>query len=294
LTAADIEVLRTKPDLVVDSVEAPLEAVSGQLFDLTWTVKNVGEFLPHEAPFPPEAAKGAWIDRIYLSRDTFLDTAVDTYLGQQTVNAGELTDMTEGETSYQTYAKTAQFRVPDGLTGPFYVIVSVDRSNLVSEPNDEDNNVGFDHQAMVVSLAPMADMVVGTITIPADATVGSRLNLQYTLTNQSDYDITGDWWDLYYLSTDAEIDMDDVELGIQHRDAVTTPLPAHGTAEISTSFNLPGIIPGEYYVILYTDAFNQIRETDDLNNIGISDSQINIEMPSLTTGYPDGVAPVNA
>ncbi len=292
LTAADIQAMRTTPDFIVESVSAPLDAIAGQTFEIDWTVHNVGEFLPQQAPFPPEAAKGVWVDRLYLSRDTFLDPAEDIYIGQEIVYAGELVDVTDGDSPYQAYSKSTSLRIPEGMTGPFYVIVNTDRSNLVAEPGGEDNNIGYDSQAMLVTLAPVVDLVVGTITIPANVSVGSRLTIDYTLENQSDSDVTGDWSDLYYLSTDAAIDFDDVELGTNHRFAEWYPLPAHGSTDISTYFNLPGVMPGDYYVILRTDAFNQIRESDELNNFGISQSMVSIDMPSLATDYPDGRAPV--
>jgi len=102
LTAADIQAMRTTPDFIVESVSAPLDAIAGQTFEVDWTVHNVGEFLPQQAPFPPEAAKGLWVDRIYLSRDTFLDPAEDIYIGQEIVYAGELIDVTDGDSPYQT------------------------------------------------------------------------------------------------------------------------------------------------------------------------------------------------
>ena len=62
--------LNTVPDLVIKGIDAPLQAISGQTFDVNWTVSNQG------ADF-----NNSWRDVFYLSRDQVFDRSNDIYLG---------------------------------------------------------------------------------------------------------------------------------------------------------------------------------------------------------------------
>ena len=67
LGTIDVDLLGTLPDLLVHQVNAPIESISGQSFDLTWSVRNLGDFIPQEGPLPPEASS-SWTDAVFLSR----------------------------------------------------------------------------------------------------------------------------------------------------------------------------------------------------------------------------------
>src|SRR5262249_52500585 len=179
----DTTQLRTRPDLVLTQIEAPSEATSGQDFEVTWTVRNQGDPIRTQPPLPPEYETGRWLDNVYLSRDQIFDPISDIFLGQVTRSIGNLIETTEGGITFQTYSVTRLFRMPAGLTGPFYVFVAVDRGNQVVELGGEGNNVGYDTGAMFASLAPPADLLVGSVTVPENASVGAAFSLSYTLQN---------------------------------------------------------------------------------------------------------------
>jgi len=290
LTAEQIQEMRTVPDLIVHAVSAPQDAISGQSFDLTWIVRNVGEFIARQEPFPPEVPSGKWVDRVYLSRDPFLDAKGDVYLGEAQIGASELVDITDQGNPYQTYSRTAGFTIPNGLTGPFYVLVAADRTNQVLEPNHEDNNIGHDPNAMLVTLALPKDLVVGTFSVPESPFLGWPIGFEYTLENHSDQEVSGEWTDQFYLSVDETLSPDDVPFGTYHHEKDDPGIPAQG----SRTFNqdkevwLPAVMPGQYYVILRTDAFNQIRESDETNNSGASLNKMVIGVGPIEEHYPDG------
>ena len=75
ITAAALPIiLRVPPDLRVTTVTIPEHATVGQLFDLTYSVSNIGA---GDTP----ATQDTWDDLFYLSRDQFLDLQSDRYLG---------------------------------------------------------------------------------------------------------------------------------------------------------------------------------------------------------------------
>jgi hypothetical protein len=100
-------------------------------------------------------------------------------------------------------------RIPNGLSGPFYVFVSVDSSLRIYERGSELNNTGYDQESMLVSLAPQADLVAGEIIVPTNLTPGRVAQIQFTVTNNSSATAAGGWYDSLYVSSDATFDLGD-------------------------------------------------------------------------------------
>ncbi|QEG41240.1 CARDB domain-containing protein [Roseimaritima ulvae] len=252
-----------RPDLEVISVDAPLDALSGQPFSLTWTVQN------NEV-----ATSRSWYDAVYLSRDQIFDRDTDTYLGFHSRS---------GLAAGDSYTATQSFTIPNGLSGPFYVFVATDSGRSVDESGREANNVARDGSSMQVSLAPPADLVVGTITVPDSASLGSDATIQYTITNQGDNAALGSWYDSIYFSADDQWDLGDVLLGrILHRGDVA------GGSSYSESLtaSVPGLVPGDYQVIIRTDIRNHIPESNETNNLSASLDLVDVNIEALQLGVP--------
>jgi subtilase family serine protease len=283
----DIDALRTNFDLVVDQVDAPDEAISGQPFILAWTVRNYGAPLNVPPPRAAEVDGDSWIDNIYLSHDQVFDPAADVFVGQAAVDISAMTTVAEAGQTFEEYHASTEFRVPAGLTGPWYVFVRTDRNNSIVEHGAEDNNVQLDAAAMFVSLAPPVDLVAGEITLPPDATVGSPVLLTYTIHNDGDTSASGEWTDRLYLSRDNVYSPDDVRLlSHVHGRAGLPPFPSPILPGGSESFDvgaaLPPIVPGEYFVVLRSDIFNQIPEASEANNLRVTIDRISIDLPELS------------
>ncbi|MCX5691996.1 MAG: Na-Ca exchanger/integrin-beta4, partial [Planctomycetota bacterium] len=181
-------------DLAVTSIAAPTEAISGRFFDITYTALNQGG--------TAAVSDGGWYDTIYLSLDQALDRSSDRAIGSVLINAGPLG-------AGASYTRTVQMRMPDGLAGPFYVFVSVDSSARIYERGSELNNVGYDQESMLVSLAPQADLVAGEIIVPANSVPGTMAQIQFTVTNTSLATAAGGWYDSLYISADGTFDLSD-------------------------------------------------------------------------------------
>jgi len=170
------------PDLVLVSVDAPSQAYSGQAFDLSWTVRNDGDPTPRN-----------WYDQVYLSLDQVFDAGTDISLGHA---------FHDSLASGASYTKRQSFRIPRGFSGPFYVFVVADRGNYLAESN-ELNNTDYDRTSMLVHLLPPADLVVGTITVPANAAPGATTSITYTVRNEGAESAVGSWYDSIYISADT-------------------------------------------------------------------------------------------
>jgi subtilase family serine protease len=253
------------PDLAITSVLTPADAYSGQSFTLSWVVKNVGT-----AP-----ASGGWYDVAYLSLDQFLDRSADTYLGYRL----RLSDLAPEE----SYTNTTSFDIPQGFSGPFYVFISADPSQVIFERGLLDNNVARASGVMQGHLTPPVDLVAGAITIPANAVPGRNATITYTVFNQGANTALGSWDDSLYLSIDTNWNVsDELFTRVHHQGDLP---PNHGYTNTVVA-PMPGVLPGTYYLIVRSDILNHLLEADKSNNIAASLTSARLDVEQLTLGTP--------
>jgi subtilase family serine protease len=249
-------------DVTVEGVDAPSEATAGLTAEIVWTVRNLGS----------EATYRAWGDVVILSRDLLLDPTdpvVGSYRHTTPLGAGE--------------SRTVRLtiRVPANLTGPYYVFVVSDYGNELSE-TDENNNVGVDTQSMVITVAPPADLVVESVSVPASGSPGTPMLIQWVVRNAGSNAAVGQWYDSVYLSADNRWDINDTLIGRFERSGRLEPGASY-TGQLNEP--LPGVVPGNYYIIVRTDARNTIREVDDSNNVGVA-GPVALDVIELQLGVP--------
>ena len=169
-----------------------------------------------------------------------------------------------------------------GFTGPFYAFVVTNRDEAIEEFGADDNNVGYDTAAIFVSLAQPADLHVGTITVPNSATVGTPFTLSYVLENLGANIAAGRWHDRLFLSTDAVFSLDDIPLGLREHTIVDPNIPPGENATLEFRGTLPAVVPGDYHVVLRTDVFNQLPESNETNNVTASLASFSLDLPQIT------------
>ena len=132
-------------------------------------------------------------------------------------------------------------------------------------------------------MPPLADLVAGTVTIPANAVVGQDITISYQVTNQSNSPADGTWFDSLYLAPTDTWSASDPLLG---RVPEYQDLPAGGSYTGTLTAPLPGITPGSYYVILRTNILDTLPESTLSNNLSASLTATAISAPALTLGAP--------
>ncbi|NJN12705.1 MAG: hypothetical protein HC815_34015, partial [Richelia sp. RM1_1_1] len=253
------------PDLQVTSVDAPQTAISAQELSLSWTVSNFGA----------DSGNVNWTDAVYLSPDKIFDRSNDIYLGSFS--------HTEGLANGDSYTETQSFTVPRGLSGPFYAFVVTDSRNDIEERGDNFNNDNYDEVATQVILPPPADLVpvAESFSFNANGIPGQFATINYTVNNQGNDAALGSWSDALYLSTDNQWDINDTLIGLsQHSGDVAVGGEYNG----SLNAILPGVVPGDYHVLLHSDIRNQVPETDEENNKVASLGKVTIDFESLNIG----------
>ncbi len=255
-------------NLIVSDVDAAAAAFSGQLTTVSWTVANIGD---------ADTIGSRWRDSVYLSLDQFFDGSEDLFVGSlnhsSTLAAGG------------SYAASMDVRIPRGMTGPYYVLIRTDSGYAVPESNNNDNITG-DGQATFVELTPLADLAVdaGSIAAPAAAIIGDSVRIDWTVDNLQG-EAVGSWSDAVYLSLDQDWDIDDIKIGEVR---ASGPIADGGDYDASLTTQLPGMLPGEYYVIVTTDLRDEQREAGggQANNASVSAGQISVDAQEIFPGVP--------
>ncbi len=270
--AAEIN-LTPPPDLETSDVEVvwpgdpPQEILAGQTITLAWKVTNAGG---------GATKRSLWQDAAYLSLDTALDKETDQYLGylehQGMLGPGD------------DYTAEEAFRLPTGFAGDYYVLLSTDSTNALFEHTAEGNNVAFAAAPLHIVLPGAVDLVVTDAQVPLSANPGRPATVSYTVLNDSGAATVGGWWDSLYLSTDEQWDLSDTFVTtVQH----TAALPAGQSRSITRTFDLPGVVPGDYYLIVRSDTYNQIVELaagGEGNNVFTSATTIHVDVAELPPG----------
>ncbi len=200
-TANDIGQLATPFDVIpyayakdiVTSVTPAANPASGQVVNLTWVVQNQGIGTTDTSE---------WVDTVYLS--TTPDGANKVLLGQY----DHLGFLTVG----QSYTRTAQVQLPNGISGPYYFIVataasstpnfntavpSVAAQGSVGSPYEfvyANTNTGVS-AATTIALTPAPALVVTSVTAPTNAQEGTAISVSWTVTNEGQGPANGSWTD---------------------------------------------------------------------------------------------------
>ena len=222
------------PDLAVQSVQGPTEAVSGAQVGVTWTVSNEGE----------AQARAPWTDRIYLSADGTLNgaTEIGSLMRTEHLEAGA------------SYTRSMNVTLPERPDGSFRLLVVSDSAGQVFEQSREANNRLAASGSIQIT---HTDLVVTSVAIPASATGGDSVAIEWRVENAGSHDAQGTWLDRVYLTPNGQIDSNARELGsVAH----TGPLTPGAGYDAVLAVTLPVDLSGTYQIVVVTDAMNAVRE----------------------------------
>ncbi|QDU83978.1 hypothetical protein Pla163_10790 [Planctomycetes bacterium Pla163] len=248
-----------RPDLIVTDVQAPIAGTDGEPVLIGWTVKNRGT----------EDVTAAWEDRLYLSRNGFLDGS-DVLLG----TAPYVGTLLEGD----SLSRSAPFVVPAGLYGTYQVIVRTDAVNQVTNESRENNNVLADEDPLEITQPELPDLRgVAANVAPADPLVvtdlfpGTAARVSWAVQNfDANQDgkgtanpaAGGQWRYRFYLSDDPVQDGTDQTLAYAYGSATLDP---GATDAGDFEFTLPAQV-GTYWLIGVADDTSMLPESDEANN----------------------------
>lgn len=259
-------------NLRIESVAAAANAVAGQPLRVDWTVVNAGT---------GATSSDNWNDSFYLSLDEFVDPSLDRFLGSYQHGGGNPGHLDAGASR----AVFANFVVPSGVAGTYFVVARTNAQGTVYESNAGDNDRSSATLTQI-SLPPLSDLQSQSISADAGVALGSKLTIAWTSLNASGSAISGQWRDALFLSADTTLDAGDKYLGF----ATVAPgtLPVGGTTARTACLTVNGVQPGEYYVLARLDSLNQVAESTagEANNLGVSAQRVLVSATTLAIGAP--------
>ncbi|MEL0457547.1 CARDB domain-containing protein [Flavobacteriaceae bacterium SZ-1-7] len=190
------------PDLTLENVSMPTEAVGGGSITVSWEVTNIGNGSTNNT---------IWKDRLYLSPDLDLRRGDDTLLGEFT----SVSSLNPGE----SYTNVQQVDIPLNHVGSYYLFIITDNVDGYCRTEngvciddrkshgadlieiDEQNNLFY--QKLFIAIPPAPDLSVVNIGAPTDAFSGDKITIQYSAENIGERTaIGGFWWKPPYVALD--------------------------------------------------------------------------------------------
>ncbi len=184
-----------------------------------------------------------------------------------------------------------RFRItfaPQTAVGVYHVRIGPDVRDLAGNKLDQDGDGHFgdpeDIYDAKFNYVPV-DLVVSNVTVdPAALWAGEPLSVSWQGRNASGAPLLGNWTDGVYLSTDAQWDIGDIRIAtVDH----TGGLAQNEVYTASANACVPGALPGQYYVIVRADVYNQEKELGDQGNNISAAGPLSLDVRELGA---DGIA----
>lgn len=255
------------PDLAGLFVSNNLTLRSGQPTTIEYLVINVGQ----------TSALASWYEALYLSRDALLDP-FDTRL-KSVPNLGTL-----GVNG--SYIQNVEVFIPYDLPSSYYyVICLVDVRNEIFETSVSNNNM---HLLVSIIETVSTDISIANPRVtPNILNYGGSINFEWDIRNNGSLQAVGYKCDSIYLSEDNVWDISDHEIGNPQCASLSIgPYNNDNRNDLNyaRSTMVPFIAQQDYYGIVRTRT--NIRDPNLLNNIGITETLVEINAPSVTLDIP--------
>ncbi|MEZ4961996.1 MAG: CARDB domain-containing protein [Saprospiraceae bacterium] len=243
-------------DLKIENVNAlPDTLISGSTQNMQWVVRNEGS-TTSIWPFDH------WYDGIFLSQDTTWDEN-DIFVKQWAAYGPVAQN--------ETYTKNKNYTLPVETSGDYYFLMVADHQHLIND-GDTTNNIilisnlsdtGTFKTPIHITLSPSADLTIDTFINPLQGVIGQPVEVIWSVTNTGNISTNQPWTDKIYLSTDFNIDYHDQIIGTLTRSTALAPGESY-TDTLQVNLTSPN--PGNYILLVKTDANNSIQEVNGENN----------------------------
>lgn len=260
--AVPVTILLTpSSDLQITAWEIPGSGTTGQPLKVKWTVSNKGT---------GPTRHGSWSDRFYLSTNGTLEGS-DPLIGVRN-RSGNLD-------TNQSYTDSIELSISSAYSGNYYLFIQTDGANLEYEHMAENNNAIA--SVVTFSPAPPADLTVVSISAPDSVISGDLVSISWSVRNTGSNPASGWMTDNLYLSKDDKVDAGDKLIGSEHYHISLAP---SGVVNRNKNVTISGVELGDYYLLVSTDVLNNIAESNDTNNVGVSTDPVNVNVPELVLG----------
>jgi hypothetical protein len=227
----------TEPDLVLTALaRVPASASTQQAIPVSWTVQNQGTG-PTAQP---------WEDGVYLSPNpTCCAGAIQ--LGAWPRPAGLA--------ARRQYAEAKTVAIPNVDPGHYYVIARANAARGLHESQDANN------ERAIALTVTTPDLAATGLSAPPTAASGQSVPVTWTVDNAGGAAV-GTWVDALYLAQTPTCCSGAALLGRWEH----SKLAAAARYTQTKAVTIPGLAEGRYYLILRTDAEDDVHEINEANN----------------------------
>uniref|UniRef100_UPI0035946359 CARDB domain-containing protein n=1 Tax=Aquiflexum sp. TaxID=1872584 RepID=UPI0035946359 len=208
---------------------------SGDQLNVNFKVENLG----------PNDVTRSFASRVYLTRDSVL-TEDDIYLTEFSRNK-----LISGE----VYETGKSIKIPDWISGEFFVYLWVDYRQNVIEDQNKANNIAL--RKINVTATPAPDLVITELEAPETVISGENFYVKYTIENTGEGPTRSEWNDGFFLSTSPVLATGAQNIGFKK---VTKILAVGETLRDSALVIMPNNFSGNYYLIAKADYQNRVFE----------------------------------
>lgn len=242
-------------DLNVNKSMKPDDAVT-----LSYVARNNGD---------ADLATGDVTQEVFISNDyTFnISNATKCEITQQSGSVSGLKTNKAANISLT-------FTVPNLYGGKKYLHVFADRANTLGEKNTSDNYA----RAEVSINGNLPDLEVTAYSLKDTLMTSQNSTLTFTVSNTGEWD-AAKTTTLIYLSSDSKYDYNDTRLASIQTGALTKD----ASVEQQAIINIADKKVGNWYLLIQTDANNQLSELNESNNVkAIPITVMQSPLPDLT------------
>ncbi|MEY2794316.1 MAG: hypothetical protein RIR10_32, partial [Planctomycetota bacterium] len=241
-------------DLVAFDFVAPSVGDASESITISWKTRNQGEVVTPVA---------LWSDRVRL-----VGNGVSIDLGGTT----RFSALSVGG----VYTNSFSVPVPLVPAGTYEMVLTADAFNQCFEGSNEGNNA---LSLPFTVTGAGADLRVETLVAGSEPVSGKPFTVDCTIRNAGDRRTpSAAWNDMCFLSQDTVLDGGDIQLATRGRGAVLEEGASYGQQFTGT---IPLGVIGDFFVIVRTDANNNVFETIETNNALVSASPITVAPPRL-------------
>jgi subtilase family serine protease len=218
---------------------------------LSWEVVNTGN---------TSGFITSWRDGLYVSSDQVFDETdilIDQWVISETLNPGN------------SYDRLEFIQIPPGEEGLFYLFMYSDWEQDAGDIDYNNNwqlvgSVNNENDPYEIDLPPQSDLTALNFDHPNTCIAGQPITLTFEIKNNGGDIVNGAHTDAIYLSTDAILDFNDIELGsFLNFDSLLT----NESYLMEVNVFVPIDYLGNYVLILKTDDNNARSESNENNNI---------------------------
>ena len=248
------------PDLQISKLNLSSTLIAGEKLQISYSIENNGSAATRTAK---------WADDFYICSTSTFDVDKAVKLGSRT-HIGVL----ESDSSYTCIV---EYTIPQSQQGNYMFFILTDAADAIVEADEQNNMISQPVYINNGNDRP-SDLLITTISTPANITAGQPVTFSYTVANRGEYPASGMLRDVFYLSTDNQLDASDRMIGVA---SGAVSLVAGDETVRAVTGTVGNMEEGIYYLFITTNSTHAIAEREYENNTSISSTPVTILFTEL-------------